>query len=150
MTKITDITKTNLTTEIRPEIQAKLDELKDIGLVVKLEGITYGDNYFTAKISAHLESGITKDAEMLTKYFPEKEYMVDDIIATPSGYKRIIGYRPSRRKYGLVVKIVKKKGNEFVQDTVFHEDRLHLTYKNQNRDNWTVVARKVNGEYIHF
>ncbi len=97
--KIESFNKNNLS-EVRAQIQEKLNELKELGLIIELGNISYSDLTFTTKMTCALSSAGNKySAEFMKKYMihgMSKEHLGKTFMLNGQKHK-FIGFKPGAR-----------------------------------------------------
>jgi len=108
--KVTSFSKQNLT-EIRAEINAKLAELKSLGLDIKLGNVSFNANSFSGKIECRLEDAPDVFTETWNKSL--KSYGIKDALGKPviiaGKYYVFKGLRPRARVKDAIVERDGKK-----------------------------------------
>ncbi|MDD2505284.1 MAG: hypothetical protein PHF21_03300 [Bacilli bacterium] len=110
MKKITSFNKTNLA-EVRKEIEAKLDELKDLGINISLGTISFDSDSFKARLSCDIINsdlnGINSTiySKEFYKYFMISQYpnAIDKEVKFGGLTYTFLGFKPNARTKKAII-----------------------------------------------
>jgi hypothetical protein len=90
----------------REEIQSKLDELAELGIVVTLGNIRYGNTNFNGKIEVAFQNGPDKYENEFNRSIYKKQYpdAIGKTVTLSSGTYTFCGFRPRARKQKALIK----------------------------------------------